>query len=157
VPLQIHAKGDASTPHYIELRVSGGTDFNPGQKVVLEWQTYQDRYGFTGVPCAVYRAAALNPPAEDTAVTVNQIVSSKALFIFDSELRPAKYNPRSIEPTYPRVAFPASGLGSGGTISLIVPRGAAGKWVFAAAFIRLDNRQFPARPPVEVSHGFNLQ
>ena len=145
------------TPNYVELRVTNGAEFNPGAKVVLRWDSYQDRYEFAGKPCAVYLAAALNPPAEDTPVTVNQIVASKALFIFDSKLRPVRYNPRSVKPTYPRVAFPAPGVGSGGTISFTVPRGAAGRWGFAAAFVRLDNKQFPSQPPVEVSHGFNLR
>ena len=144
------------TPNYVELRVTNGTEFNPGAKVILRWDSYQDMYGFTGKPCAVYLAAALEPPAEDMPVTVNQIVSSGALFIFDSGMRPVKYNPKSLKPTFSGVRFPVPGMGSGGSLTFVAPAGAAGRWVFAAAFIRLDNKQFPAQPPVEVSNGFTL-
>jgi len=147
-------------PNYVDLRVqlNGclGYDFYPGQNVALNWATHEDMYNYRNVPCAVYLAAAMEPLKEDTAVTVQEIVKSGALFIFDSKMRPVLYNPRTLKPTFSGVRFPVPGLGSSGQLSFKVPEGAPGRWVFAAAFIRLDNKQFPAQPPVEVSNGFNL-
>ncbi len=143
------------TPFYVELRAKGGTDFNPGQKVELEWQTYEDRYGYTDAPCNIYLGVAMNPVKEDQPVTVKEIVSSGRLFLFDSKLRPSRYNPKAISPTYKNVRFPHPKLDSHGTLKFTVPRGAAGRWVFATAFIKKGDG-FPAQPPVEVSNGFTL-
>jgi len=144
------------TPNYIDLHVTNGSDFSPGQQLILDWTTHEQLFGFAGVPCDFYLAAASNPPAEDTAVTVNQILQSKALFVFDSKMNPLLFNPKKLKPTFSSVSFPVPGLGSSGMIPFNVPSGAVGRWVFVAALVRRDNGQFPAQPPVEVSNGFNL-
>ena len=149
------------TPNYLELRVranaSGGYDFNPDETLVLEWTTYQDRYGFTNVPCAIYLGASMTPPGTDTVVSVAEIVNnSGALFLFDNSLRASRYAPGNVSPTWSGVSFPLPVTGSSGTVNFRVPGGAAGSWAFAAAFVRLDGGGFPADPPVEVSNGFIL-
>jgi len=147
-------------PNYIELRVqenkAGADDFNPGDKLILEWRSYENSYDYANVPCAVYFVAALNPPVEDAAVTINQILSSKELFIFDSKMRPVRFNPKSVQPTFKGVSVPVPGMGSSGSLSFASPSGSAGRWVFAIAFVRMDNGRFPSNPPVEVSNGFTL-
>jgi hypothetical protein len=148
------------TPNYVELSVrqngEGGDDFYPGDTVVLDWQAFPDRYGYAGVPCAIYLAAAMNPPADDAAMTVEELLRGKPIYLFDSTMRAHLYNPRDVKPTFARVIFPVPGIGTSGELTFKVPRGAAGRWAFAAAFIRLDNRQYPAQPPVEVSNGFTM-
>jgi len=144
------------TPNYVDLHVTNGIDFSPGQQLILSWATHEQLFGFTGVPCQVFLVAAMDPPVEDGGFTVAQIVQSRALFIFNSRLQPVRFNPRSITPTFSGVSFPVPGLDSSGSLTFVVLAGAAGRWVFAIAFIRMDNGQFPAQPPVEVSNGFNL-
>ena len=149
------------TPNYLELHVpekdGGGYDFTQGQQVVLEWEVYPDRYAYTGVPCAVYLGAARGPVAEDQPVSVQEITSSEVLFLFDSKLKPSRYDPKNLKPTYSGVIFPLGGGTTSGVLPFTAPGGAAGRWVFAAAFVKLDGTGFPADPPVEVSNGFNLQ
>jgi hypothetical protein len=147
--------------NYVELRVkpnaAGNYDFKQGDQVLLEWNTFEYRYGYENAPCLIYLGAAQSPVAEDTAVTVPQITGSRVLYLFDSRQRASRYNPRSVKPTYSNVAFPNIRYGSSGELSFKVPGGATGRWVFATAFSRMDGRGFPADPPVEVSNGFNLQ
>jgi outer membrane protein assembly factor BamB len=143
-------------PNYVELNVAGGGDFNPRDPVVLHWETHEVWYNFANVPCLVYLGAALDPPVEDTVLTVQQIVQSRALYLFDSKMRAVKYNPKNVKPTFRGVPFPVPKLGSSGSLTFTAPRGAAGRWVFVTAFIRMDNGKFPAEPPVEVSNGFTL-
>ncbi|MCX6355180.1 MAG: PQQ-binding-like beta-propeller repeat protein [Candidatus Aureabacteria bacterium] len=147
-------------PNYVELRVqenkAGVDDFYPGDKLVLQWRSYENSYNYASVPCAVYFVAALHPPIEDAAVTVNQILSSKELFIFDSKMRPVRFNPKSVQPTFNGVSFPIPGMGSSGSLSFTSPSGSAGRWVFAMAFVMMDNGDFPSNPPVEVSNGVSL-
>lgn len=142
------------TPSYLDLVVSNGSDFSSGRQLIIGWTTRQRLFGFAGVPCDVYLAAAYNPPAEDTAVTVDQIVRSEALFIFDSKMRPVLFDPRKVMPAFSGVVFP--GDSSSGTFAFTVPGGVAGRWVFAAALVRRDTGQFPAQPPVEISNGFTV-
>jgi len=143
------------TPNYVELRITNGSDFSAGQKVALDWQTYEDRYGFRDVPCNIYLGVAMNPVKEGQPVTVAEIVKSGRLYLFDSKLRASRYNPKKIAPTYKNVRFPHPKFDSHGTLTFTVPRGAAGRWIFAAAFIKKGD-SFPAQPPVEVSNGFTL-
>jgi hypothetical protein len=146
--------------NYVELHVvpnaSGEYDFSRGNTVVLEWEARENMYNFRDVPCDVYLGAAMNPPGEDTEVSVNQIVGSGALYIFDSAKRATRYSASTLRPMYKNVRFPVPNIGSYGTITFNVPGGAAGRWVFAAAFVRRDNGQYPADPPVELSNGFTL-
>jgi hypothetical protein len=159
-PTSTPTRTPTSTPNYVELHVqpngSGGYDFYPGQSVILGWASYEDLYNYRNVPCAIYLAAAFNPPTEDRAVSVDEIVRSGALFLFDKRMRPVRYNPKKVKPTWTAVPFPVPGLDSGGSLPFTVPSGAGGRWAFATVFVRLDNGQFPAQPPVEVSNGFNL-
>ena len=62
-----------------------------------------------------------------------------------------------MKPTWSGVRFPVPNLGSNGTLNFQVPGGVAGRWAFAAAFIRMDDGQYPAQPPVEVSNGVNVR
>jgi hypothetical protein len=143
-------------PNYVDLHVANGPDFSKGDILNLDWASHEDQYGFAGVPCRVYLGAALDPPAEDTDLTVQQIVSSRALYLFDSKMRATRYNPRNVMPTWSGVRFPVPNIGSSGILNFKVPGGAAGRWVFATAFVRMDNGQFPAEPPVEVSNGVTV-
>jgi outer membrane protein assembly factor BamB len=143
------------TPGYLELRVTNGTDFSRGQEVVLEWRTNEDRYGFAGVPCHVYLGARMDPPVEDAAVTVQEVVTGGRLYLFDSRRRATPYDPSTVKPMYRNVRFPVPNMGSSGTIVFTAPGGAAGRWVFAGALMYSDG-QFPAQPPVELSNGFDL-
>ena len=149
------------TPNYIELTVrpgaSGGHTFSPGDTLVLEWESHMDRYGCRDIPCAVYLGAARDPLGEDTVLTVDQIKSSGALFLFDRRFAASPFTPGKVFPTFTGVPFPVPGRGTSGTLSFTVPAGAAGRWVFATAFIRSDNGRFPHEPPVEVSNGFTLR
>jgi hypothetical protein len=150
-----------ATPNYLELRVrpnaSGGFDFKQGDAVVLEWETFESLYGYENVPCAVYLGAVMDFTPENQPATVQQITSSKALYLFNSKKQAARYSQGAAKPMYRGVRFPVPNIGSSGTITFTAPRGAAGRWVFAAALSRADGRGFPADPPIEVSNGFNLQ
>jgi len=148
-------------PHYLDLHVrangAGGYDFNPGDPLILEWTTSEDLYGYKGKPCMVYLGAALNPLAEDTAAAVNQVVASKALFLFDSHMKAVRYNAKKkANPMYKNVSVPIPGIGSRGTITVTVPNGSAGRWSFVGALLRADNGNFPSEPPVILSNGITL-
>ncbi len=154
-PTEAPAPTATPTPNYVELDVTNGPDFDPGRKVTLDWRTYEERYGYANTPCNVYLGVALSPVKEDQPVTVQEIVASGRLYLFDSKLRPVRYDPKKIVPTYKNVRFPNPKFDSHGTLNFSVPKGAAGRWAFAAAFIKKGGG-FPAQPPVEVSNGFTL-
>ena len=160
-PTPVATATPAATPNYIELSVrpssSGGDAFYPGDQVVLEWKAHHEYYSYTNVPCAIYFGAARNAPEENTVLPVREIMSSGALYLFNRKLEPSSHTPGNVKPTWEAVFFPVPrGIGSSGSFSFTVPKGAAGRWVFATAFIRRDNGHFPADPPVEVSNGFTL-
>jgi hypothetical protein len=147
--------------NYVELHVrknaSGNYSFSPGEQIVLEWEVHDVLYALTDVPVGVYLAAAKSPPGEDRAVTTNQIMESGALYIFNSSMQAVPSESGSISFTFPRVSFPAPGLGSSGTLAFRAPSGMAGNWVFAAAFVKLSDGSFPYVRPVELSNGFSLR
>ncbi|MCX6355073.1 MAG: hypothetical protein NTZ78_09255 [Candidatus Aureabacteria bacterium] len=142
--------------NYFELQVTNGTDFNAGDTIVLEWRTYEDRYGYTNVPCMLYLGAAMDYPSENSMASPNDIVNrSKALYFFDSKRHASQYRSGKVSPMYTGLRFPVPNMGSSGTVAFTVQRGAAGRWVFLGALLRQDGN-FPSQPPVEVSKGFNL-
>ncbi len=71
-------------------------------------------------------------------------------------MRATRYKPGNVKPTWGGVRFPIPNIGSAGGLDFQVPRGVKERWVFAVAFIRMDNKKFPAEPPAEASNGFNL-
>ena len=101
-------------------------------------------------------AARQNPPAEDTTLSVGEIISGGPLYLFDSRLIPSRY-PSDVTPTYSGIIFPVPPLDiSWGNISFTIPALATGRWAFAVTLIRLDNGQCPADPPVVISNAFNI-
>ncbi|MCX6357471.1 MAG: hypothetical protein NT045_06310, partial [Candidatus Aureabacteria bacterium] len=158
-----HSQGGNPDPgnsyNYIELSVrpksSGGYTFNAGEEIVLDWHVYENLYNLAGVPCNVYLGAAMYPPGWDRAVTVDQLMTSTTIYLFNSNMQPVLLNPASPRPTFSRVVFPLPG-GPSGSVSFRAPGGNAGWGVFFAAFVRLDNGAFPYVRPVELSNTFGF-
>lgn len=146
-----------ATPSYpcVELAVlpniHGGYEFGRGDEVVLAWQSHLDRYGSAGKRMNVYLGAALDTSYKETVITVEQLTSSGTLYLFGAGLEPARYTPPGTpDHTWENVLVPEAG-----TIVFTVPRGAAGEWVFAAAFS--SGGRYVATPPVVVSNQFTIR
>ena len=156
---------------YLELRVlpnaSGTEEFSPGDLVSLSWTAYYEDFGYEDVPCAIYLGIALDPPKENQTVSVSEIMSSRALYLFNERLQGIPYDPANVVPTWESVTFPfriaagrhesAVGTSSTGGIEFVVPAGHQGNWAFAATFIRLNGAGFVIVPPVAVSNSFTIK
>jgi hypothetical protein len=166
-PTSTYTPTVTSTPtpdyNYIELMVLpnniGGDDFFKGDYVVVEWEAHPDLYGFENIPVDVYLGVTQNPPDRERVTLEELTASTTSLYLFDSSFRTSPYDPTDLQATYSNIAFPLRGSSTGnrGTLVFTVPKSHTGIWAFATAFIRKDNGEFPADPPIEVSNGFTLE
>ncbi len=131
--------------------IHGGYEFSRGDKVVLAWQSHLDLYGSANKRMNVYLGAACDTSYQETVITVEQLVSSGTLYLFDSSLEPARYvPPYAPEHTWENTLIPETG-----TVVFTVPRGAVGEWVFTTAFS--SGGRYVAEPPVVVSNQFTIR
>ncbi|MCX6354697.1 MAG: dockerin type I domain-containing protein [Candidatus Aureabacteria bacterium] len=140
--------------NYLELHVETSL-LRGGDTLKLGWEIDPERrYDLMGRPVHIYFAAAEGAPLNDRPATVNEITTSRSLYLFDAKLNARKFSPKTAAPAWRKVIFPLNGGKTSGNVTLTVPPGFDGtQWVFLAAFVDVASGNFIRPPlPVEVSN-----